>query len=570
MVSVRVSTLTLSDGTNVQLPDTGVVLLVGPNNAGKSRILKDLLGLARDPSYTTVALSSATFEKATPEDLPTWISTHIPTFIKDGQERIAVEGWGEVTPTDLINQWVGGTNLSVLTSIFVLHADGTSRLTAGNSQPSIDFESAYPTHPVQRAYQDPQLESLLDEESQIAFGLGVTVDRYGGSVIALRLGDRPTFEHNNGAPTAEFLRQLKSLVRLEDQGDGIRSYLGLLLFMLAGNHQILLIDEPEAFLHPPQARALGRVLAERSKERQVLIATHSSAILQGTLGIGNSTTIVRVTREGNLNHAAVLPHEALKDLWSDPLLRYSNIFDGLFHDAVVLCEGDADCRYYSAVLDNMEPVGETTTRPPELLFTYAGGKARMASVVDALAAVSVPVIVITDFDILRDKMDVEKLVTSLGGDFSTLESDLKLVGESLSSDVKPLKKLPLREEFLSRLEGLPDLISAKQVEPLRALLRADSGWDKAKRSGLGAVPQGDAWAACERLLNQLSVIGLLVVPVGELERFAPGVSGHGPSWVTEVLEQQLHLSPSKDAADFIQLLRSTANRVTGVEVADAN
>jgi hypothetical protein len=533
--------------------------------------LKDLLGLARDPSYRIGALLSAAFEKATPEDLPTWISTHIPTYVKEGQQRIAVEGWGEVTPADIASQWINGSNLNVLTNLFILHADGTSRLTAGNSQPSIDFASAYPTHPVQRAYQDPQLESLLDEESRLAFGLGVTVDRYGGSVIALRLGERPTFEHNNGAPTAHFIQQLKSLVRLEDQGDGIRSYLGLLLFMLAGNHQILLIDEPEAFLHPPQARALGRVLAERSKERQVLIATHSSAILQGALGIGSSTTIVRVTREGNLNHAAVLPHDALKDLWSDPLLRYSNIFDGLFHDAVVLCEGDADCRYYSAVLDNMKPIQDSTqARAPELLFTYAGGKARMASVVDALAAVSVPVIVIADFDILRDKKDVEKVVTSLGGDFSTVESDLKLVGESLSSDVKPLKKMPLREEFLSRLEGLPDLISAKQVESLRPLLRADSGWDKAKRSGLGAVPQGDAWAACERLLKQLSTIGLLVVPVGELERFAPGVSGHGPNWVTEVLEQQLHRSPSTNAAEFVQLLSLTASRMTGVDVGDAD
>lgn len=73
----------------------------------------------------------------------------------------------------------------------------------------------------------------------------------------------------------------------------------------------------------------------------------------------------------------------MKKLWADPLLRYSNVLDGLFHDAVVLCEGDADCRYYSAVLDQLPSTGEdqANTREPQYLFTHSGGKARMPSVV---------------------------------------------------------------------------------------------------------------------------------------------------------------------------------------------
>lgn len=60
---------------------------------------------------------------------------------------------------------------------------------------------------------------------------------------------------------------------------------------------------------------------------------------------------MRLTRNGEINHAAVLNEQDVKDLWSDPLLRYSNVLDGLFHDAVVLCESDSDFRYYQAVLD---------------------------------------------------------------------------------------------------------------------------------------------------------------------------------------------------------------------------
>ncbi len=38
MIYTRLSTVTVSDGTSVDLPDAGVTLFVGPNNAGKSQL----------------------------------------------------------------------------------------------------------------------------------------------------------------------------------------------------------------------------------------------------------------------------------------------------------------------------------------------------------------------------------------------------------------------------------------------------------------------------------------------------------------------------------------------------
>jgi len=225
----------------------------------------------------------------------------------------------------------------------------------------------------------------------------------------------------------------------------------------------------------------------------------------------------------------------------DPLLKYSNILDGLFHDAVVLCEGDADCRYYSAVLDYLPNEGGEATssfREAELLFTHCGGKARMASVVSALKAVSVPVVVVADFDLLREASDVGRLVGSMGGDFSLHEADLKIVASALTADTKPLRKTTLQDALLRALDGLPnEFISASEAESVRRIIRSDTGWDKAKRAGLSAVPQGDAYAACERLLKGLQDINLLVVPVGELERFEPRIAGHGPAWVSALIHR---------------------------------
>lgn len=324
----------------------------------------------------------------------------------------------------------------------------------------------------------------------------------------------------------------------------------------------MLIDEPEAFLHPPQARLLGEALADRGRTGQVFIATHSGDVVRGALESDASTTIVRVTREGNVNRASVLVHDAVRELWSDPLLRYSNIFDGLFHDAVVLCESDSDCRYYSAVMEHLDTADDATGpdgREPQILFTHCGGKARMPSVIGALKAVRVPVVVVADFDVLRDAGDVERIVSALGGDHSTLEHDLHLVSAALSTDARPLRALALKDELTRRIDALPgETLTAHDAVALRSIIRVETGWDKAKRAGLSAVPQGPPSESAKSLLAKLTEIGLLVVPVGELERFAPAVPGHGPSWVTKVLEQKLHLAPSPEAGAFVRAIRTAA------------
>lgn len=570
---VRIKQITVSDGTKVDIPSSGVTLFVGPNNAGKSQSLKDIQGIARsDPQhYRPRTIVEQELAKYPGIDIKEWIDANLPSVVVDGIARHHVRGWTQASSADVETQW-NQPGLNVLTDLFILLANGIERLTVGNSEPAIDFTKEAPNGPIQRAYSDSTLAKEIGRRCKQAFGLDVVVDRYAGSVIPMRIGEPPEFQHESGSPTMDYLEKLRRLPKLEDQGDGVRSYMGLILNMLAGHYEIVLIDEPEAFLHPPQARLLARVLAERADRQQVILATHSTSIVQGALEGSGSTTIVRLTRHGDTNHAAVLKEQDVKVLWSDPLLRYSNVLDGLFHDAVVLCESDSDCRYYQAVLDATEAEKSAQVddglldRNLQLLFTHCGGKARMSSVVDALAAVKVPVVVVADFDVLRDAVHVNKLVTSIGGDFAgTIEQDLTVLQAALKSDSKPLRKTSLKEAFVTALDGAAqEVLTAKDVENLRAVVRVETGWDKAKRSGTAAVPQGDAFAASERLLTALANLGILVVPVGELEGFARTVSGHGPAWVSAVLEEGLHKSPSKDATDFVQKIKDASTNLSSV------
>ena len=78
------------------------------------------------------------------------------------------------------------------------------------------------------------------------------------------------------------------------------------------------------------------------------------------------------------------------------------------------------------------------------------------------------------------------------------------------------------------------------------------------------MPQGPPTAAAASILETLADWGVLVVPVGELERFEPSVAGHGPVWVNEVLASGRHLHPSQDAAEFARRIEAIARKNSGL------
>ena len=107
---------------------------------------------------------------------------------------------------------------------------------------------------------------------------------------------------------ANYLQRLASYPQLQDQGDGMRSFIGVILWLILEHYNIFLIDEPETFLHPPQATLLGSVVGELiSDEQQSFIATHSMNFINGLLEkVPNRVRIVRITRSGHSNDFSVL------------------------------------------------------------------------------------------------------------------------------------------------------------------------------------------------------------------------------------------------------------------------
>lgn len=209
-LDVRFVQFAVSDGTVVQLPKTGATLFVGPNNAGKSQSLRDLQGLASQPrAYVGRAITSLDVEKSgSDEDFLDWVAIHVPAVRNDrGLELRRVGEYGAVPLTSITGAW-SQDKLQYLGSLFIYHADATSRLTAGDSAPTINFTRDAISHPLHRAYKDAGFEAALRRASMEAFGVPLTVDRYAGNVICLRVGVPPTFEHDNGVPATHYVEAL--------------------------------------------------------------------------------------------------------------------------------------------------------------------------------------------------------------------------------------------------------------------------------------------------------------------------------------------------------------------------
>ena len=123
------------------------------------------------------------------------------------------------------------------------------------------------------------------------------------------------------------------------QGDGMRSFARMLLEIKTGERDIILIDEPELFLHPPQLRELARLIArETAPSTQFFIATHNETFLRSLLEYSmERVVLLRLKRHATATDITHLASEQVKQLWGDANISSSGVMGALFSHTSVLC-----------------------------------------------------------------------------------------------------------------------------------------------------------------------------------------------------------------------------------------
>lgn len=542
--SITISNITFSDGSELEFSPTDIVIVVGPNNAGKSATLRAIRDkIAQPAAFSPVLVSLGVLKNGTVEEFTNWVETWTKRLPDNPQDPVFSAGGHNVHKSHITAHWhPGAKGLGPLGRWLCRFLSADERLGICNPPAAVSLTKQAPSHPIHSLQRDDSLELALSSKFRKAFAADLVVHRNAGADVPLHVGDRPSPDKGEDRVSVGFIERVERLPPLQTQGDGMRSFAGVLLATSVGKETIMLIDEPEAFLHPPQAKLLGQFLVDgRGDQRQLFIATHSADILRGVLDANSpDVKVVRIRREGALNNVRLLDNLRIGELWGDPLLRQSNVLDGLFHEVTVVCESDADCRFYSAVIDSAFDSADAEKRHPDVLFTHCGGKARLPLVVRALREVDVPVRAVADFDILSEEYPLRAVVEALGVSWGDIEPDWKIMKSAVDSKRPDLSTADLKREIARVLDGVTsEVISEKTRADLRLILKKSTSWSHAKLVGKAFVPSGDPTRACDRLLAKLKAGGLHVVPVGELEGFCRAVDGHGPKWINGVLTKDL-------------------------------
>lgn len=551
---VAIKAVNFGDGTRVDFGPSDVVVIVGPNNAGKSASLRAIRDKLQNAAHKSPVVQSVEIVRTgSLSDFATWLMTWTVRQVESQPDNPVYQALGHALHQNQAHsEWQRSDSvLGGLSRWFCHLLSADERLQICNPPGNIALARDNPSHPFHFLLRDDKLEARLSEKFRKAFGVDLVVHRNAGNSVPVHVGTRPIPEPGEDRVSIPYIQRLETLPTLHSQGDGMRSFAGVLLATSVGRENIVLIDEPEAFLHPPQARQLGATLVqEKAEERQLFIATHSTDIVRGILETESPCVrVLRIRRAGQTNSIRVLNSDRIKQLWGDPLLRYSNILDGLFHESVIVCEADADCRFYSAVLDALVSTHPDDTKKPDLMFTHCGGKARLPVVIRALREVDVPVRAVSDFDVLADEQPLRSIVEALGLEWAAVEGDWRTVKTSIDAKKPDLTTAEVRQEIEAVFAGLTTTTFPSAARTtISSILKRTSPWAHAKLAGKAFVPSGEPTRACDRLLATLRAAGLFVVEVGELEGYVRSEGGHGPKWVNAVLNRQLAVDADLDAA----------------------
>lgn len=529
-----ISKLFLNNGKEIDINKNDIVIFVGPNNVGKSQALKDIYEICETKKPSIVVKDIKIVKHA--GDIKVFLEDI--SIVNDHGTYKNYEGLGYSFASHSILGYSRDKYYGSTRPLFVAYLNTLNRLTISNPANLISRKAAK-KNPIHYVAFDRTYREWLSENFKQAFSKELMPHTLNGSNIPLCIGDPVKFDKDfidEQERMEEYATILDTYKQVQEQGDGIKSFTGILLYLMLDYYCTFLIDEPESFLHPPQANIMGRIIGKTLREnQQAFISTHSEEIIKGLLDVcPERVKIVRITREEDVNEFSVLENEKFNEVWNDPLLKYSNIMTSLFHKNVILCESDSDCKFYSIIENHIK---QLEGKYSETLFIHCGGKHRMAKTATALKALNVNVKLVPDIDVMNDEKVFKGIVEAFGVEWTSIQKDYNTVVSNLHSTKEEIKRNDAKTNINRVLDGSTNKVLSKgEIKSIREAIATVSKWDNIKKAGCASLPAGNATVSFKKMDGILRTVGIYMVPVGELECFVKEVGGHGPEWANTVLE----------------------------------
>jgi predicted ATP-dependent endonuclease of OLD family len=261
-----------------------------------------------------------------------------------------------------------------------------------------------------------------------------------------------------------------------DVGDGMKAYLKILLSILDPSKSIILIDEPEAFLHPPQRRNLGALIARlaRDNAKQIFVATHDSEFMRGVISSTNDVKVLNLRNDLKSRQVVDVQLEDFVTLTNDtPSLLNERILNSFFYDKSVLTENESDRVFYEYAAAHYHYLDQQ-----DVNFIGLFGIDSTIDVMKKMREIGINAVSIVDIDFLLDRQYPTFLKSE---DTKNAHHNFKQYFNNQCYDRKQLKK--------SGLKYLKDI-------------------------------DHRAYHLLEEVIDKYAQVGIYIVPVGELESWA--------------------------------------------------
>lgn len=505
------------------IPATGVTIFVGPNNSGKSLVLRELeqdfstraktpTKILNDfdvnwPSETELASDIYKLERKAPKGT-SLEHVYVGRFKPDGEldahqiNRDALMGFVRQR-TEM--RWFASQFLKY----FLIRLDGRTRFSLTNDRPFGDL-LATPQNILTHLFQNDSLRKEIREVVHDAFGVYFVIDALSMNILRIRLSELPPDgdEQNLNDAARKFHG---AATYIKEASDGVQAFIGILCAVLSGDYRAVLIDEPEAFLHPPLARKLGFQLTSRLRaDGSLMASTHSPDFLIGCLQASTDVKVVKLEYSNGKSKGKIIDSNILNQFFKSPLVRSANVISALFHDGVVVTESDNDRSFYAEIYYRL---AEREKGFPSLLFINAQNKQTIKDIIGPLRTFGIPAVAVTDIDILKDGgstwggwLEAAHFPHGLHAAYGQIRGNLKKIFEDQNLDMK-------------------------------------SG-------GVQSLSSNDRAAAVE-LFDKLEEYGVFVVRNGELESWLLnlGVKSKKTDWTIEMLEK---LGSDPNSSEYVQ------------------
>jgi hypothetical protein len=457
------------------------------------------------------------------------------------------------------NEFLNYYGRYLVTALF-LH----NRLTSLNVTNTYDHLSSPPQNDLQALYVDDTAKDQLLTEARASFAKSVWPDSTRGNVLCLKVSDdsqRPSPQERHSPKTMDEYRTI------ENEGDGLKSYMATCIALILGRRPLCVVDEPEMCLHPPQAYNLGRFIGLHgsSPDRVTFVSTHSSHVLRGVIQSTAELQIVRLTRRNQAFKAHLVSAEELKAILERPTIRAETVLDGIFAEAVVVLEADGDRMVYQAVYESLNSDFRF-----DIHFTAVGGTGGIADTCRLYRRLRIPIAVIADLDLLVDTDRLHRILSELAQ--KERVDGLVRMASGVANAIKNIPPTLSAEDVRGQLESAAALgmdWGKHEDKAVRdALVDIAQGLDRMRRlkqrGGIASLPP-DLALEVKALQESLSEIGVFVVPVGELEGWMAekGIkSSKRSKWAWAIEAAELVRRVGVQGGDVWEFIRAVASHLS--------